>query len=382
MKTHRVIPIAIAIVALCGIAMMPLGGCGGKDKTETSPDSAVSVCTKVAREGQSESPEFSLESLAARTARFVEGEISEHRTRYEGAGLLAPERVALEISHHPGGDGSARQVLLARVESAVTAALAKVDGIDLGERSDTAKGDDAVLRLAVTGDLTAPTDKFHILAELALGDRKVRHRDGLRLGLVTITASSKEVESGFVVRAIRGDFASEFKIAGNRYFTLPIGKYDTLLVRAESDSNLTWSPPASTVLLANVWPFGSAPPVAVVRRPLPVLRPPVMPSPTETATGGRPGLTILAPSGPSARHVTVWGTASNLDGAIVYVVVHPAGDIDYIQDGRAVVGDSKWRIPRVILGRPTDSGKSFSIRAETVRNGRVISSPPVSVVRR
>jgi hypothetical protein len=232
--------------------------------------------------------------------------------------------------------------------------------------------------------LSTPGDTFRLLAELDLGDRKThRHRDAFRVGLITIIPPSKGVETEFFVRAIRGDFASEFKIAANHYFSLPIGQYETLQV-LRPGSALPWSPPQRTVLLSNIWPLSSAsaPPVAPVRPPRAAVRPLVVPSPPAPATGGRPSLTILSPTGRSPRHVTVSGVAANLEGAEVYIVVHPRGDIDYIQDGRAVVRDSKWQVPRVVLGRSADRGASFSIRAETVRNGKVISSPPISIIRR
>jgi len=381
MRTQRAIP--IAVLAICGLALLSAGGCRKDDNTETRPAHAANVPTKTVPAAKPASPQLTPAALAERLARFVERAIDEHRARYADAGLIGPENVVLEISA-PAEEGSARRALLQRVVEAMMGPLGSLEGVALGGQTNTARGGGAVLKLDVPGNLSTPADRFHILAELDLGDRKIhRHRDAFRVGLVTIIPPSKGVETEFFVRAIRGDFASEFKIVANHYFCLPIGQYETLQV-LRPDSALTWSPPQHTVLLSNIWSLSSAsaPAVAPVRPPRSVVRPLTVPRPPAPATGGRPSLTILSPSGRSARHVTVSGVATNLDGAKVYIVVHPRGDIDYIQDGRAVVRDSKWQIPRVVLGRLADRGTSFSVRAETVRDGKVISSPPISIIRR
>jgi len=392
MTTHRGMPVVLTLAA----CVFAVAGCGRGDSSQERPIPAAPgpAKTPAPAAGQSESRDFTPAGLASRIAQFVGREVAKSRARFADAGLMAQESLTLSIRCAAAKDGSAKEALLTRVREAVAAAVGGVDGVTLGggSKTNTAQGDGAVLLLDVASDLRAPVDKFHILAELdfGVGDRKICHRDHVRLGLITIV-SPKGVEGGYFVRAVRPGFASEFKV-DKGYFTLPIGRYVSLQVRSESDSNLVFSPPGNEVLLSNHWQFSaaSAQPVVVevpVSPPAVVVPSSVVQSPPAAVPTGQPSVSILAPRGQAGRHVTVSGIATNLQGATIRLVVTPTGDIDYIQDGKAYVTgpNFRWKIHRVVIGRASraDVGKTFALRAEGVRNGSVVaSSPPVMVTRR
>ena len=343
----------------------------------------------------------SLAGVSRRVARFVQAGVARYGARLAQHGLAPPTRLELALQVGDVAPCARKAVLASRLRDALAAELSRLDGLALADGPAKQAQDGITLAVALTTHFDTVFRAIQCSVTMDLGGERRTHLDAFDSeGLVCVRCPINTVlaQTDLVVSATRNGFAADFPVEANRWFLLPAGPYDRIVVRAKvseeiADDSLgyfgerTWQVP-SRAGIQNVWDLAPPPPAEpaeATQQPTPSRKEPAAER-QRASSNAAPKIAQLLITSPKAderleRVISVTGTAAGLEGASVRVTV--VADAPYEQDHTGVVRDGVWDVPGCILGRVSDRGGRFLIQAvaHPADGGQAVESPLIPVSR-